>query len=55
MTRIGKQEERRNQCPKKRKKQIFEKTGPKKDNLQNGYKEHENSLKDDYAYIAKIK
>ncbi|MBN2479308.1 MAG: hypothetical protein JXA94_03690 [Parachlamydiales bacterium] len=55
MTRIGKQEERRHQCPKKRKKRITKKTGPKKDNLKNGYKEHENALNGEYVYIAKIK
>lgn len=55
MTRIGKQQERRMQNPKKRKADIFKKTGPKKDNLKKGFKEHENALNDEYAFIAKIK
>ncbi len=57
MTRIGKVEERRNKCPKKRKKPSI-KTGPRKDNLPKGYKELSNSLGGDQAkqaYIAKIR
>ena len=55
MTRMGKQEERRNQNPKKRSLKIFKKTGSKKDNLKNGYKEHENALNSKIAFIPKIK
>jgi len=55
MTRMGKQEERRHQNPKKRKPNIAKKTGAKKDNLKNGYKEHENAISDEYAFIPKIK
>jgi hypothetical protein len=57
MTRISKQQERRHQYPRKRKRVIIEKTGPKKDNLPLGFKEHacalpsENSL----VFIPKIK
>jgi len=46
MTRISKQEERRNQSPR-RPKTGSVKTGPKKDNLELGYKEHKNALAND--------
>jgi len=55
MTRIGKQEERRHQNRKKRKPPIYTKSGPKKDNLEKGFKEHPNALTNEYAFIAKIK
>ncbi|MFA6118967.1 MAG: hypothetical protein WCT85_06295 [Parachlamydiales bacterium] len=55
MTRISKQEERRSVSPKKRKKLISKKTGPKKDNLKMGYKEHLNALENQNAFIPKIK
>jgi hypothetical protein len=55
MTRIGKQEERRMKCPKKRKPPTYNKTGAKKDNLEKGYKEHVNALNGTYAFIPKIK
>ena len=57
MTRISKQNQRRNQNPKKRKPRLFNKTGPKKDNLQKGYKEHVNALNENSMniFIAKIK
>lgn len=57
MTREGKQAQRRNMNPKKRRPNLSEKTGTKKDNLKKGYKEHENALSDNSinAYIAKIK
>jgi hypothetical protein len=42
MTRISKQSERRMKCPHKRKFHS-NKTGSKKDNLANGYKEHVNA------------
>ena len=42
MTRMSKQSERRMKCPHKR-KYGFKKTGTKKDNLANGFKEHANA------------
>ena len=58
MVRISKQSERRGRSPRKRHLLLVEKTGPKADNLPNGYKEHSNALEGDYAalaYIPKIK
>lgn len=55
MTRMSKQEERRNQNPKKRKLLLVKKTGSKKDNLAKGYKEHENAINGLYAFVPKIK
>ncbi len=56
MTRTSKQEERRHVSPKKRKKIITTKTGPKKDKLKGGYKAHLNSLENELAtFIPKIK
>ena len=57
MTRMGKQEERRNRSPRKHSKHAFpEKTGPKKDNLEHGYKEQSNALDTEgNAFIPKIK
>ena len=55
MTRISKQQERRHKSPKKVIKTVFEKTGSKKDALKKGFKEHENSINGEYAFIAKIK
>jgi hypothetical protein len=55
MTRMGKQEERRNKCPRKRKPSFAEKTGPKKDALPAGYKEHKNSVELENIFISKIK
>ncbi len=58
MVRISKQEERRNQSPRKRHPNLAEKTGPKKDNLSKGFKEHANTIEGDLAnkfYIPKIK
>jgi len=57
MVRISKQAERR-QRSHKRPKPPGKKTGPLKDNLPKGYKEHENALPQDlstYAYIPKIR
>jgi hypothetical protein len=56
MTRTSKQEERRNRSPRRPRKPAA-KTGPLKDNLPKGFKEHENALtgaqaKD--AFIPKI-
>ena len=55
MTRIGKQEEKRAQSRKKRHVSMAPKTGPKKDNLENGYRVHENTLKSKNAFIPKVK
>lgn len=55
MTRVGKQQERRNKCPRKRTPLFAEKTGSKKDHLPKGYKEHSNALEDQGIFIAKIK
>ena len=57
MTRIGKVEERRNKCPKKRHYNLNAKTGPKKDNLKDGFKEHVNVAPKEIAqsmFIPKI-
>jgi len=57
MTRIGKVQERRNKCPKKRHYNLNAKTGPKKDNLDKGYKEHKNVAPKEKAqtmFIPKI-
>jgi hypothetical protein len=57
MTRIGKQEERRNRSPR-RPRIAGPKTGPKKDNLPKGYKERANSIDntsaDQGVFIPKI-
>ena len=57
MTRMGKQEQRRNMNPKKRRPYLSDKTGPKKDKLEKGYKEHINALNNNSIneYISKIK
>ena len=52
MTRVYKQQERRNQCPKKHKKPS-PKTGPKKEGF--GYKEQQNALTQVYAFIPRMK
>ncbi|MFI0435608.1 MAG: hypothetical protein ACH350_07795 [Parachlamydiaceae bacterium] len=57
MVRISKQAERRNRFPRKHRAPSA-KTGPLKDNLQNGFKEHFNALEGDLAklvFIPKIK
>jgi len=54
MTRIYKQQEIRHRCPKKTKKKITIKTGPKKEKF--AFKEHRNAIVDgNDAFIAKIK
>ncbi len=54
MTRTSKQEERRHKSPRKRKKPS-EKTGPKKDKLPIGYREHSNALGEAAKmFVAKI-
>ncbi len=52
MTRMSKQGERRNKCPRKT-KYPAPKTGAKKDNLAKGYKEHFNALDSQMAFIPK--
>ncbi|MCH9626672.1 MAG: hypothetical protein S4CHLAM2_03000 [Chlamydiales bacterium] len=55
MTRTSKQEERRARSPRKHKKPSV-KTGPKKDNLPSGYKEHANALSTEAnVFIPKVK
>lgn len=54
MTRQSKQGERRAMSPRKRKAPAV-KTGPKKDNLPKGFKEHANALEGTLAFIPKIK
>lgn len=54
MVRISKKSERRAQSPRKRHLLLVEKTGPKGENLPNGFKEHPNALTGDYAALAFI-
>ncbi|MBS4163177.1 Uncharacterized protein PRO82_000475 [Candidatus Protochlamydia amoebophila] len=57
MTRMSKQGERRNRFPRKH-RQPSTKTGPVKDNLPNGFKDHTNAIEGDLAaaaFIPKIK
>lgn len=57
MVRISKQSERRKQYKRKHRKAAI-KTGSLKDNLENGFKLHENALEGDvskFAFIPKIK
>jgi hypothetical protein len=57
MVRISKQAERRSQYPRKH-KHPSPKTGPLKDKLANGFKEHANSLNGETGaalFISKIK
>lgn len=57
MVRISKQQERRSVSPR-RPQTNFEKTGPRKDNLPSGFKEHKNALEGELsqvAFIPKIK
>lgn len=57
MTRISKQQERRNQSPHKH-RAPSPKTGPLTDNLPKGFKEHANAIAGDVgatAFIPKIK
>ncbi len=55
MTRQSKQGERRARSHRKRHVNMDLKTGPKKDNLEKGYKEHENALKSKNVFIPKVK
>ena len=57
MVRISKQGKRRSVSPRKR-RAPSEKTGPKEDNLPEGFKQHENALEGDASnqyFIPKIK
>lgn len=57
MVRISKQGERRSKSPHKPRPPV-EKTGPRKENLKEGYKPHENALEGEIsakAFIPKIK
>ncbi|NGX42024.1 MAG: hypothetical protein K940chlam7_00300 [Chlamydiae bacterium] len=57
MVRISKQNRRRNVSPRRRRPESS-KTGPLKDNLPNGYKEHVNAVECDVnhmVFIPKIK
>lgn len=57
MVRISKQNERRSVSPRKH-KNPSKKTGPKKDNLPNGFKQHANALEGELSsqfFIPKIK
>lgn len=57
MTRISKQAERRHVSPRKRHYPSSIKTGPKRDNLNVGYKEHANAVQGDLAssiFIGKV-
>lgn len=54
MTRLSKQERRRMVSPRKR-HYPAKKTGSLKDNLPNGYKEHENAAPNQEMFIPKIK
>jgi hypothetical protein len=55
MVRISKQEERRGRSRRKRHVSMAPKTGAKKDNLENGYKEHLNTLTKKNVFIPKVK
>ncbi|MEM8628471.1 MAG: hypothetical protein AAGF04_00100 [Chlamydiota bacterium] len=57
MTRLSKQKERRAQSPRKRKICLNVKTGPKKDALDLGFKEHINGISQSgaAAFIPRIK
>ncbi len=57
MVRISKQQERRNISPRRPRPPAV-KTGPKQDNLKEGFKDHPNALEGDLAktlFIPKIK
>ena len=54
MTRIYKQQERRAESPR-RPRVGGPKTGPKKDNLPKGYREHENALSGAKGFFPKVK
>ncbi len=55
MTRMSKQSIRRAKCPKKCTPSFAPKTGPKKDNLAQGYKPHVNAISSKTSFIPKVK
>lgn len=55
MTRQSKQGEHRARSHRKRSVSMAPKTGAKKDNLENGYKEHVNTLTNKKVFIPKVK
>ena len=56
MTRMSKQDKRRNMSPKKRHPNLSKKTGPKKDQLKEGYKVQQNALENpENVFIPKIR
>jgi hypothetical protein len=59
MVRISKKAERRGNYPRKRRPPSTNKTGPVKDKLPKGFKEHQNAITDEtlsqVAFIPKIK
>lgn len=55
MTRMSKQAKRRAKCPKKRLPSFALKTGPKKDNLSEGYRVHENTAPHETCFIPKVR
>lgn len=58
MVRMSKKGERRHQSPRKRHPGLAKKTGPRKDNLELGYKERVNAVEGELSaklYISKIK
>ena len=54
MTRMSKQGERRSVSPRKRHYSLAEKTGPKKDQLECGYRKHENAIPAEKAHLGFI-
>lgn len=57
MTRISKQNERRMRSPKRRRPALSTKTGPLKDALPNGFKEHTNAVEGETAksmFVGKV-
>ena len=55
MTRQGKVAEKRARSHRKRHVSMAPKTGSKKDNLENGYKQHVNALGNNKVFIPKVK
>ena len=55
MTRISKKAQIKAVCPRKLKASHAEKTGPKKDALPKGFREHVNALDNKQVFIPKVK
>lgn len=58
MVRISKQEERRQRSPHRHQNMVRTATGPKKDKLPKGYREHTNAVTGDLSgkvFIGKVK